>query len=81
MEEEEVTYHTVAIIFKRHVKYAGHARVKYVSGFQCRLEVETGDYRNVTALASRNVVAQAPSGAKCLYYTLLNGFCSLGSPV
>ncbi len=29
-----------------------------------------GDYGNVRALASRNVVAQAPIGANCLYYTL-----------
>lgn len=56
--------------FKRHVKNVGHARVNYSLGFYRRLEVKTRDYRNVKDLASWNAVAQAPSGAKCLYYTL-----------
>lgn len=36
---EEVMYH----LFKRHVKYAVHARVNYSLGFYCHLEVEMGD--------------------------------------
>lgn len=36
-------------------------------GFYCHLEDELEDYRNKTILVSRNVVALAPSGAKCLY--------------
>lgn len=68
------------LYFKRHVKYVGHAWVNYSLRFHCCLEVEMGDYRNVRALASWNVVAQAPNGTKCLYYTLWNGFCSFGSP-
>lgn len=38
--EEEVTNHFI-LLFKRHVKYVGHARVNHSLGFYWHLEVET----------------------------------------
>ena len=56
--KDKVTYHFVSIL-KRHVKYAGHARVNGSTWLYCHFEVKVADYRNVGALASRNTVVQA----------------------
>ena len=79
MVDERRSHIPFHLSFKRHVKYVRHAWVTYSLGFYCCLEVEMGDYRNVRALASWNVVTQALSGAMCLYYTLFNRFCSFSS--